>query len=143
MGGNRGKLLFRLALAFALISICLSAYLISHAQSGPSWEVPVAVVTELATLPWLSLLLALIAAILYGRSRRGDTISAASQRAFLITFAIAFMLPVVIWLFQPAQWAYHFVLLSLVARLIFGPVVIVSIVLFWLIGFSWVKQTIA
>jgi hypothetical protein len=50
MNSIAGKTLFRLALALSLISICLSAYVLMRAQSGPSWEVPAAVVRELATI---------------------------------------------------------------------------------------------
>ena len=68
-----GKLLFRLALVAALASICLSAYVIAHAQTGPGWEVPVAVMQELRTFPLISMGLAIVAALLYFGSSRWET----------------------------------------------------------------------
>jgi len=138
MFNSRETLLFCFGLAAAFISVCLSAYLIAHAQSGPSREVPAAVVSELATLPWLSLLLAILAALLYfWSSRVGGGVNARSRRAFLVVLLIATALPFINLLLQPAQWVYQFTRLSLVASLLFFPVVIIALIFFWLIGFRW------
>jgi hypothetical protein len=132
-----GKLLFRLALAAALASICLSAYVITHAQTGPSWEVPVAVMQELRILPVLSMGLAIVSALLYfGSSRLGD-VAGSPQRGFLIVLLIAFACPFVVWLFKPEQWPFQFEMLSFIASVLIAPVAIASIFFFWLIGFRW------
>ncbi len=112
MDGKSVKLRFRLGLAAALVSICLSAYVIARAQSGPSWEVPVAVVEELRTLPPISMILAIVGAIMFAWIRRLGGVGPAARRGLLLLLLIAFALPFIIWIFEPEQWPFHSTMLS-------------------------------
>lgn len=140
MVNKGGKLLFLLGLALCLISIVLSTYVISHAQSGPSWEVPVAVMQELNVIPRISMALTVLALIFYiWASNRGE-INKRATFGFFVLLPIAFALPFVVWVFNPEQWAYQFVTLSFLATICIVPVVIAALVLFWLIGFRWLRN---
>jgi hypothetical protein len=133
-----GKVLFRLGLLGALVSICVSAYLFARAQGGPSWEVPASVMRELQTLPPLVFALAIAASGLYAWSRH--VAGGRARRGMVILLAIAVILPWIIWLFHPEQWPYQFVALSMAATILFVPTVLAALFLFWLIGFRWLKR---
>lgn len=139
-GAMGGRLFFRLALAAALVSICLIAYVIAHAQSGPSWEVPVAVTMELQRYPVVAMGLAIVALLLKVWSNRLIDVGERANGALAVVLTIAFIYPFMVWLLKPEQWPYQFETLSFLASVIFVPVVIVSVVFFWLIGFRWVKK---
>jgi hypothetical protein len=139
MNSIAGKTLFRLALALSLISICLSAYVLMRAQSGPSWEVPAAVVRELATIPVMSIALVVGAVLLYLWSSRLGNVAAGSQSGFWIASVAALIFPLSIRLLQPEQWPFRYATLSFVAASLFVPVMIASLIFFWLIGFRWLK----
>jgi hypothetical protein len=140
MDSKRAKLIFRIALACSLVSICLSAYVLGRAQSGPSWEVPVAVVEDLRTIPVRATLLAVVALVLFLVSRQRVTLPSRAQIGMLVTLLIAFALPWLIWRFDPAQWPFRYVTLSSVAAMLIFPTIIVSIVGYWLIGFRWLDN---
>lgn len=141
MVGKGGLFLFRLALALALASICLSAYVLSRAQSGPSWEVPVAVVMELQIVPVMSTVMAVCALLLYLWSRRLGSVGAAAQSGFWVVVLVAIGFPLIIWIFQPAQWPFRYLTLSFFAMILIVPTVIAAVVFFWLIGFRWVRSS--
>lgn len=137
---SRRKLLFRLALLAALVSVALSAYVVAHAQTGPSWEVPVAIVEELRTFPRLSLVLAVVALALYFLASRFSGINLRALRWFAIVLVVAFLYPLVIWFFEPEQWPFRYETLSSIALIQVVPVWIGAVVLLWLAGFRWLKD---
>src|SRR5687767_6586494 len=118
-----GKWLFRLALVAALVSICLIAYVIAHAQSGPGWEVPVAVTTELQTYPLVAMGSAFVALLLKLWSSRLVDVGERSNGTFAVVLTIAFIYPFMVWFLEPEQWAYQFVTLSFIATIWVVPVV--------------------
>ena len=134
------KLSFRLALLLALASVCLSSYVLGRAQSGPSWEVPVAVVEELQTIPVMSTFLAVLALVLFIWGRRRMETGQRAQWGMVVALLIAFALPWVVWLFDPAQWPFRNESLSFLAFILIIPAVLLSIVGFWLIGFRWLRD---
>ena len=137
---TRQKFLFRLALLAALGSVALSAYVVAHAQTGPSWEVPVAIVEELRTFPRLSLVLAAVAVVIYFWAGRFSGINVRALRWFAIVLVLAFLYPLAIWLFEPAQWPFQRETLSSIALIQAVPVWIGAVVLLWLAGFRWLKD---
>jgi hypothetical protein len=139
MVGRGTRLLFQSALALALISICVSAHVIAHAQSGPGWEVPVAVMVELQTFPPVAMLMVVVAILLYFWSLQYGSIHGGAQFGFWVVALVAFAFPIVIWLFKPEQWPFQFVTLSFFASILLAPMVILSLLLFWLIGLRWAK----
>lgn len=141
MARTGGKMLFRLGLALAFGSICLASYAIFRGQSGPSWEVPVAVVELLRIVPVMSTLLVIGALSFYGWSHRQGGVARAAQRGFLVVLLIAVALPFVIWYFEPEQWPVRDESLSFLAWVQFAPVVLVSLISFWLIGFHWLRNS--
>ena len=132
-------LLFRLGLVAVFTSICLSAYVLAHAQTGPSWEVPVAILQELRTVPIVALLLAVVALGFYLGSRRLGRVEPAALRGFWIAWVIAVIFPLAIWLGRPEQWPFQYVTLSFFAMILVVPTVIASLFCFWLIGFRWLR----
>lgn len=134
---HRAIYLFRLGLAVALASIILSSYLMAHAQSGPSWEVPAAVMMELQTLPLLSMLLAILAIALYVWASRLGDFGDSARFGFVAVVVCAFVLPCVIWLFKPEQWPFQYEMLSFFAAIQIVPVFLAAVILFRLIGFRW------
>ena len=59
------KILFHLGLAASLLGLCLLSYLLAFAQTGPGWEVPVTVMTQLTLLPRVSFTLCVARLLLY------------------------------------------------------------------------------
>ena len=133
----RCRLRFRLGLVALFASICLSAYLLARAQSGPRWEVPVAIMQELRTMPLVALLLAVLGLGFYQWSRRAGRVSRAAQRGFWGAWVIALLFPLLIWLLKPEQWPFQYETLSFIATILIVPTVIASLIFFWLIGFRW------
>ncbi len=135
MVSSNAKLLFRLGLATSLASICFSAYILARAQTGPEWEVPVAVVEELRTIPRIAIALAIVAAGFYFWQSKLAVLGNLARSKSLVILLIAFALPFVVWVLEPEQWPFQYEMLSFFASILMIPVWLVCVLLFWLVGF--------
>ncbi len=117
------KPLFRLGLAASLLGLCLLSHLLAFAQTGPGWEVPLAVMTQLTLLPRVSLTLGVASLLLYKNTPRN------LRAGYLILSILCLTLSLLLPLLHPEQWPGS--LLSTLAMIQVIPVWVGCVMTYW------------
>ena len=132
---TRTLFFFRLGLFASLLGIGLVAYLFGIAQSGPSWEVPAAVITKLRIIPFISLGLALLAGGLFMlRGGCFKAIEPGPRIGYLGAMFVSLSGTVLVWVLEPEQWPGRYPALSIITQYLAIPIWAACAVIFWRLG---------
>ena len=134
MNAATQRVLFRLVTAGFAIGIALCGWVVGFAQGGPDWDVPQIVVRALTFAPGTALLLGLIGVGTALTARFYPAVPSGASRAHFAIAVIVLLLPLLVWVLEPAQWVVQSPQLSSIAALLPIPSFVVAAALFWLIA---------
>jgi hypothetical protein len=123
------KPLFRLGLAASLLGLCLLSYLLAFAQTGPEWEVPIAVMTQLSLIPRVTFGLGAIALFIYLFGKIYKNTPHNLRAGYLILSIVCLTLSLLLPILHPEQWPGS--LLSTLAMIQVLPVWVGCVMTYW------------
>jgi hypothetical protein len=124
----------RIAIGSAILSACLGISLIGRAQHS-SFEVPGDVVLTLAVGPRFTIALIVVASVALLLALRLRPIHHLALIGTAIVLLTSVLLTITIIFFDPAQWPVRLPNASAFVGVMTGPTIVVSGVVFWLLGF--------
>ena len=131
----------RIAIGSAVLAASLAASLLARAQSGPGWEVPADVVMALTVGPKFTIGLIVIASLALVFASRLGNVARSVSIGTIAVILIATLLTVAISDGEPEQWPVRHANASAVVGVLFWPTLILSGVVFWLLGFYLVAPS--
>lgn len=132
---RRSTIALRIAIGSSILAASLALSLVSRAQFGPGWEVPNDVGLALEVGPWFTIALIVVASAALVQTVSVGNIPRAALIGTVTVLATSVLLTVTIMQLEPAQWPVRHPTISALAKVITGPTIFVSGVVFWLLGF--------
>ena len=132
---RRSTIALRIAIGSSVLAASLALSLVSRAQFGPGWEVPSDVVLALEVGPRFTIALIVVASAALVQAVSLGNIPRVALIGTVTVLATSVLLTVTIIQLEPAQWPVRHPTISAVAKVITGPTIFVSGVVFWLLGF--------
>ena len=132
---RRSTIALRIAIGSAVLAASFALSLVSRAQFGPGWEVPSDVVLALEVGPRFTIALIVVSLAALVQAVSLGNIPRAALIGTVAVLATSVLLNAIIIQLEPAQWPVRQPTISAVAKVILGPTIFVSGVVFWLVGF--------